>query len=58
MERTHPCRGLCTTSTGDYQCKGCGRTLDEIRDWNTYTAEEKRKLMEELPQRLKSPSRG
>lgn len=51
--RTHPCIGRCTTTTGDHICKGCGRTVEEIRDWNTYTAEHKKYLMTDvLPSRI------
>jgi predicted Fe-S protein YdhL (DUF1289 family) len=33
-----PCVGVCSTSMApfDEQCKGCGRTVDQIRDWETY----------------------
>ena len=55
LARTHPCIGRCTTTTGDHICKGCGRTVEEIRDWNTYPPEKKKYLMEKvLPTRLKS----
>ena len=37
----NPCRGVCSTATGDYVCRGCGRTVDEIRDWNTLTRDQK-----------------
>tara|TARA_R110000803_G_C11788521_1_gene297696 strand:+ start:137 stop:553 length:417 start_codon:yes stop_codon:yes gene_type:complete len=34
----NPCTGICSTTYGiDDQCKGCGRTLEEIRDWNSYS---------------------
>jgi len=34
-----PCVGKCSTSMAplDEICKGCGRSLEEIRDWETYT---------------------
>ena len=30
-----PCVGVCSTSVmpDDDRCKGCGRTVEEIRDW-------------------------
>lgn len=40
-ERTHPCVGECTTTTGDTVCRGCGRTVEEIRDWPGYTHEQR-----------------
>ena len=34
----NPCTGVCSTTYGvDKQCAGCGRTLEEIRDWNSYS---------------------
>jgi predicted Fe-S protein YdhL (DUF1289 family) len=36
-----PCRGKCTTCYGGDFCKGCGRTVAQIRDWNTYTDQQK-----------------
>jgi predicted Fe-S protein YdhL (DUF1289 family) len=33
-----PCSGVCSTSMApfDERCKGCGRTIEEIRDWETF----------------------
>lgn len=33
-----PCTGRCTTSMAPFDeiCKGCGRNIEEIRDWETY----------------------
>jgi hypothetical protein len=32
-----PCIGTCSvTQWGTVVCKGCGRTAEEIRDWNSY----------------------
>lgn len=50
--RTHPCVGRCSLSFGGDLCRGCGRTIDEVRDWNSYTSEVKAALMRELPDRL------
>lgn len=36
-----PCIGRCTLTTGDTVCRGCGRTEEEFRDWNSYTDERK-----------------
>ena len=37
-----PCVGRCTaTSLGDAICRGCGRTAEEVRDWNTYSDKQK-----------------
>lgn len=37
-----PCVGICSaTSLGDAVCIGCGRTFQEVIDWNGYTDEQK-----------------
>lgn len=38
-----PCIAICSTSQGDAQCKGCGRTFDEVRDWTDMSPAEKRR---------------
>jgi predicted Fe-S protein YdhL (DUF1289 family) len=44
-----PCRGVCSaTSQGDAICRGCGRTAEEVRDWNTYSDEQKIAIKERL----------
>ena len=37
-----PCIAICSTSQGDEQCKGCGRTFEEVQLWTEMTAGEKR----------------
>jgi len=39
-----PCVGKCSTSMAPFDeiCKGCGRSLEEIRDWETYTELDKK----------------
>ena len=37
-----PCIAICTTSQGDEQCKGCGRSFDEVQHWPVMTPAEKR----------------
>jgi predicted Fe-S protein YdhL (DUF1289 family) len=37
-----PCIAICSTSQGDAVCKGCGRSFDEVRDWQVYTPAQKR----------------
>lgn len=41
-----PCVQQCEVE--DYTCLGCGRTLDEIRDWSLMTDDEKLKVKERL----------
>ena len=33
---------ICSTSQGDDECKGCGRSFDEVQHWPALTPAEKR----------------
>ena len=39
-----PCVGVCSTSMAPFDevCKGCGRTVQEIRDWEKYSEFDKK----------------
>ena len=37
-----PCIAICSTSQGDGQCKGCGRSFEEVQHWLAYTPMQKR----------------
>jgi len=37
-----PCIAVCSTSQGDAECKGCGRSFDEVQHWTAYSPGEKR----------------
>jgi len=37
-----PCIAICSTSQGDAQCKGCGRSFEEVQRWPEMTPAEKR----------------
>jgi uncharacterized protein len=39
-----PCIAICTTAQGDAVCKGCGRTEDEVQDWQILSPGEKRQV--------------
>ncbi len=39
-----PCIGICSTSLGDEVCIGCGRTFDEVHNWNRMSDEQKRQV--------------
>lgn len=41
-----PCTGRCTTSMApfDETCQGCGRNIDQIRDWETFSDFEKKAI--------------
>ena len=37
-----PCIAICSTSQGDEECKGCGRTFEEVQFWPEMSPGEKR----------------
>ena len=37
-----PCIAICSTSQGDAECKGCGRSFVEVQHWQAYSPAEKR----------------
>jgi predicted Fe-S protein YdhL (DUF1289 family) len=37
-----PCIAICSTSQGDPDCKGCGRSFEEVQRWPEMTPAEKR----------------
>jgi predicted Fe-S protein YdhL (DUF1289 family) len=37
-----PCIAICSTSQGDEQCKGCGRSFEEVQKWTEMGAAQKR----------------
>jgi predicted Fe-S protein YdhL (DUF1289 family) len=37
-----PCIAICSTFQGDAECKGCGRTFEEVQNWTSMTPAEKR----------------
>jgi len=37
-----PCIAICSTSQGDAQCKGCGRSFDEVQRWTEMGPTQKR----------------
>ena len=39
-----PCSGRCTTSMApfDERCQGCGRNIEQIRDWESYSDYDKK----------------
>jgi predicted Fe-S protein YdhL (DUF1289 family) len=48
-----PCNGVCTLDPVSARCRGCGRSLGEIESWVRYGDDERRRIMAELPLRLK-----
>ena len=37
-----PCIAICSTSQGDDECKGCGRSFEEVQYWPEMTPAQKR----------------
>ena len=46
-----PCNKVCVVDAACGLCIGCGRTLAEIGGWITMTADDRRRVMDELPAR-------
>lgn len=47
-----PCILVCSIDLNTGYCFGCGRTAAEIGAWMGYSDEERRRIMEVLPERL------
>jgi predicted Fe-S protein YdhL (DUF1289 family) len=47
-----PCTKICVIETAAGLCLGCGRSLFEIERWAGTPAQERARVMAELPQRL------
>jgi predicted Fe-S protein YdhL (DUF1289 family) len=49
-----PCNKVCTVDPISALCLGCGRSLAEIEGWVGFSADERARVMAQLPQRLAS----
>ena len=49
-----PCIKVCAVDGETGYCLGCGRTLVEIGRWASGTDEDRRAVMDELPDRLEA----
>lgn len=43
-----PCIAICSTSQGDEECKGCGRSFTEVQRWLEMTPVEKRQTWQRI----------
>jgi predicted Fe-S protein YdhL (DUF1289 family) len=43
-----PCIGVCSTGIGDLVCRGCKRFAHEVIDWNGYSQDQQRLVVERL----------
>ena len=55
IENLSPCIGVCQYNDGDL-CSGCFRTSKEISQWFDMTTEEKKKIINLLPNRIEDSS--
>ncbi|MGB8364221.1 MAG: DUF1289 domain-containing protein [Rhizomicrobium sp.] len=46
-----PCNKICTIDSRGAYCIGCGRTLDEIARWASFSDEERAQIMRALAER-------
>ena len=51
-----PCVSICTLDEAEI-CLGCGRTLEEIAGWSTYSKERQWQIIDDLPRRDAANSR-
>jgi predicted Fe-S protein YdhL (DUF1289 family) len=50
---------MCSASCfGDHPCHGCGRTDEQVDNWNGYSYEMKLQILESLPTNTGNPRRG
>lgn len=47
-----PCKLICQLDLRNGHCFGCGRNREEIARWTRYSTDERRTIMDGLPQRL------
>ncbi len=52
-----PCILVCSIDMKTGYCFGCGRTREEIGSWTLYSDDERRGIMEILPDRLATVER-
>ncbi len=45
-----PCIAICSTSQGDADCKGCGRSFEEVQHWPSMSPAEKRTVWRRITQ--------
>ncbi len=47
-----PCTKICVIDPAVRLCLGCGRSLAEIERWLAFTADERARIVAELPRRI------
>ena len=46
-----PCIDICQMDSESGLCVGCGRTIEEIANWSSFTNEKKKNILKELKSR-------
>tara|TARA_B110000014_G_C19978611_1_gene506686 strand:- start:43 stop:198 length:156 start_codon:yes stop_codon:yes gene_type:complete len=46
-----PCKDICTTDLESGLCVGCGRSIEEIANWNSYTDIKKKEILANIESR-------
>jgi len=46
-----PCKDICTTDPESGLCVGCGRSIEEIANWNSYTDIKKKEILVNIESR-------
>ncbi|GBD05196.1 hypothetical protein HRbin20_00776 [bacterium HR20] len=49
-----PCRKICVLDRSRQFCIGCGRTRQEIAAWVFLSPQERRRIMAQLPERIRT----
>mgnify|MGYP000335851739 CR=1 FL=1 len=53
MSVQSPCKGICNLDFATHTvCQGCGRNVDDIKNWRIYTDEQKQTAVIEAKNRL------
>ncbi len=53
-----PCNKVCAIDPAFALCVGCGRSTAEIAGWIGFTADQRRRIMAELPRQLAAMHEG
>ena len=52
-----PCVRICVVHPETRLCTGCARSLDEIGNWSRMTPDERRRIIDALPDRKPFPTK-
>ena len=45
-----PCVNICELGESGCRCKGCGRTIQQITEWGSYSKEKRKQITKQLLQ--------